>query len=128
MKRISYGVKFLVASIIILSVVSTYFYSFVEGWAFVDAFYFTISTITTVGYGDFVPTTSLSKLFTSGIAFIGIAMVLTLFGMVSAHYVRVVNEKEESKQHKLKEEKKKQEVKIKQLETKFKKAKEVLRK
>lgn len=127
MKRISYGVKFLVSSIIILVVLSTYFYAFTEGWSFVNAFYFTVSTVTTVGYGDIVPTTDVTKLFTAFISFIGIAMVLTLFGMLSAHYVRVVNEREEKVKTKLKEESKKQMVQIKKLQTKFKKAKEVLK-
>ena len=43
----------------------TLFYVLDEGWSAVDAFYFSVTTLTTTGYGDFHPTTVESKLFTS---------------------------------------------------------------
>jgi voltage-gated potassium channel len=42
----------------------TYFYWHVEGWSVVDALYFSFMTMSTIGYGDLVPTTPLSKIFT----------------------------------------------------------------
>ncbi len=42
----------------------TIFYHSVEQWSWVDSLYFTVITLTTVGYGDLAPTTNLSKLFT----------------------------------------------------------------
>ena len=35
-----------------------------EEWSMVDALYFVIVTITTVGYGDLVPLTDKAKIFT----------------------------------------------------------------
>lgn len=48
-------------------------------WSFVDAFYFSIVSLTTVGYGDLCPTTAVGKVFTilfgfSGISILGIAI------------------------------------------------------
>ena len=43
----------------------TIFYSLEEGWTIVDAFYFSVTTLTTVGLGDLAPTTTLGKLFYS---------------------------------------------------------------
>ena len=43
---------------------ATFFYWRVEGWSVIDALYFSIMTMSTIGYGDLVPTTTLSKLFT----------------------------------------------------------------
>jgi voltage-gated potassium channel len=37
------------------------FFHFVEGWGWFDALYYTIVTMATVGYGDFVPVTVLGK-------------------------------------------------------------------
>lgn len=43
---------------------SSIFYGKVEGWGVVDSVYFSIMTLSTVGYGDLHPTTTLSKIFT----------------------------------------------------------------
>lgn len=48
------------------------FYHYVEDLSPVDSLYFASMTMTTVGYGDFVPKTDLGKLFTAAYAFIGI--------------------------------------------------------
>lgn len=42
----------------------TLFYWRVEGWTIVDALYFTVMTMSTIGYGDLAPTNTVSKLFT----------------------------------------------------------------
>ncbi len=94
MKRvISPAARNLIISIFLLVVVSSLFYHFAEGWSWIDAYYFTVITITTVGHAALIPTTAASKIFTSLVAFIGIAMVLTLFGILSSHYVRMVAER-----------------------------------
>lgn len=46
--------------------------------SFVDAFYFTIVTISTVGYGDIYPTTMPSKVFCIVLIIIGIGTFLTI--------------------------------------------------
>ena len=127
MKRIAYGVKVLFTALAVLVIISSYYFVMAEGWSGVDAFYFTVSTITTVGYGDIVPTTPATKIVTSFIAFIGIAMVLTLFGMLSSHYVRIVNERERKIHKKFEEDEAKQEKEIKKLKTKVEKVKKAVK-
>jgi len=61
----------------------SYVYSSIEGWRYLDSLYFSVATVTTVGYGDMVPQTDLGKVFTMFFSFLGIGMVLyffTLFG------------------------------------------------
>jgi hypothetical protein len=41
----------------------------------VDAFYFSVTTLTTVGLGDLAPTTMLGKLFTVLYIFVGISLI-----------------------------------------------------
>jgi hypothetical protein len=62
---------------------ASYVYYSVEGWRYLDAVYFSVATVTTVGYGDLVPQTDTGKIFTIFFSFLGIGMVLyffTLFG------------------------------------------------
>ena len=59
------------------------FYHFVEGWMWLDAFYFTVITLTTIGYGDFTPKTDAGKLFTMVYVFIGLGILLSFVEMVA---------------------------------------------
>ena len=53
----------------------TLFYRAVEGWSTVDAFYFSVTTLTTVGLGDVAPTTTFGKLFTVVYIFAGLGLI-----------------------------------------------------
>ena len=62
------------------------FFHIVEGWSYFDSFYFTAITLTTVGYGDLLPTHVLSKLFSIFLAFSGIGLVFYSVSIVAQHY------------------------------------------
>jgi len=64
-----------------------FYYSHVEGWSYVDAFYFSTMSLTTVGYGDLVPTTDGSKIFTSIYSIFGIGVMLYLLGSVVSTFL-----------------------------------------
>jgi voltage-gated potassium channel Kch len=59
------------------------FYRFVEDLSWVDAAYFTIVTLTTVGYGDISPQTTAGKLFTAAYLVIGIGLFVAFLGEVA---------------------------------------------
>ncbi|AHY45818.1 Ion channel [Rubrobacter radiotolerans] len=61
----------------------TIFYHNVEGWTYFDAFYFSVITLTTVGYGDLVPTTTYGRLFTVFYIFLGIGLILAFIDAVA---------------------------------------------
>jgi len=51
-------------------------YVWLEGWSFFDSLYMTVITLTTVGYGDFHPTTPASRLYTMALILIGVGFML----------------------------------------------------
>lgn len=57
-------VRLLLSMTAVLIALASVFYHWVEGWDFLDAAYFSVITIATVGYGDLTPQTALGKLFT----------------------------------------------------------------
>jgi voltage-gated potassium channel Kch len=77
-------VRLIVASIIVLAIGSVV-YHFLEGWNWIDSIYFSVITLTTVGYGDFSPTTDSGKLFTIFYVLTGIGII---FGFINAFYQR----------------------------------------
>lgn len=65
------------AAVTVLTV-GVVFYHFVERFRWLDSLYFSFVTLTTVGYGDFVPKTDAGKLFTIFYLLIGIAIIASL--------------------------------------------------
>ena len=52
----------------------TLFYAHYENWSYIDALYFCVMTMSTIGFGDLTPTTPLSKVFTIVYALITIGV------------------------------------------------------
>ncbi|KAI8926318.1 hypothetical protein BC831DRAFT_231495 [Entophlyctis helioformis] len=50
-------------------------YSVLEGWVFDDALYWSIVTFSTIGFGDFVPTTITGRFLLPGVTIIGIGLI-----------------------------------------------------
>ena len=64
----------------------TVVYHFVEGWSWLDSLYFSVITLTTIGYGDFSPQTNLGKIFTLLYIVIGVALILGFFNSLMLHF------------------------------------------
>ena len=66
----------------------TIFYSLEEGWSVVDAFYFSATTLTTVGLGDLAPKTAMGKVFTVVYIFAGLSIILGFIDTVAKQTLR----------------------------------------
>ena len=67
--------------------VGTAGYVIIEGWDVFDAFYMTITTVTTVGYGEIHPLSRAGRVFNSGVIILGVATVLYTFSFLMARLV-----------------------------------------
>ena len=75
----------LFVSLLALLVSGTIFYTTVEHWGIIDAVYFCIMTLATVGYGDLYPTSPLSKLFTIIYLIVGAGIFVGFITKVTEH-------------------------------------------
>jgi len=66
--------------------VGTIVYHNLEGWGWVDSLYFSMITLTTVGYGDFSPQTNGGKIFTIIYIIVGVGIILSFVNTVYNHY------------------------------------------
>jgi voltage-gated potassium channel len=80
-------IRMVTLALALILLIGTVFYHFYEGFTWVDAFYFTAVTITTVGYGDIHPTHDLSKIFTVFLSFSGIGLVFYYFSISAGYYL-----------------------------------------
>ena len=65
--------------------------------SFLDALYWAVVSLSTIGYGDLVPMTTLGKIITSISALVGLAVFALPTSVITAEYVAVVNEYREGK-------------------------------
>lgn len=65
----------------------TFIFHRLEDWSRIEAFYFAVVTITTVGYGDFAPTTDMSRLFTAIYILVGVSIGLVTLSIVGSRII-----------------------------------------
>ena len=71
-----------------LIAIATGVYMWLEGWGPVDAAYFSVATIATVGYGDLTPVTTAGKIFTIFYIVCGIGLFVAAVTGLAQHLVR----------------------------------------
>ena len=79
-----------VAAALVLT--GTIFYWRTEDWTIVQALYFSVVTLTTIGYGDLHPTSAGTQIFTIIYILTGLGVFVALLGSVAEHYVKQKSE------------------------------------
>lgn len=75
-------------SVIAFFIVSgTYMFHLLEDWTWTQAFYFSVVTFTTVGYGDLVPTRDLTRLFTAIYILFSVGITVSALGVLGQNYL-----------------------------------------
>lgn len=82
----------LISALIMFNVEPDTFYTFF------DAVYWATISLTTIGYGDIIPTTSIGRLITILSAFIGIAIIALPSGIITAGIMSEIQNPESSKE------------------------------
>ncbi|ASP22004.1 voltage-gated potassium channel [Antarctobacter heliothermus] len=82
MTRLRLLTLFLTMALIVA--LGTVFFHFVEGWSWLDSYFFSVVTLSTVGYGELVPATAAGKIGTTVFILLGLgifAVAIQQFGL-----------------------------------------------
>ncbi|MHA7851132.1 potassium channel family protein [Roseovarius sp.] len=84
------GVKILslIAMVLMIIAGGTVFFRLVEGWSWLDSYFFTVVTLSTVGYGELVPATPLGKIGTTVFILVGLGIFAVAIQQFGAFAVR----------------------------------------
>jgi len=93
------GILIIFAILALVLGVGTVFFHFVEGWSWLDAYFFTVVTLSTVGYGSLVPATVAGKIGTTVLIFVG----LGVFGAAIQQFSRLTYDAQLKRRKKLRE-------------------------
>ena len=78
-----------VAVLLAATLVGTLGFRLVEGWPVFDAFYMTLITLTTVGYGEIHPLSVHGRMFASFLMLVGVATVFVSFAILGDTLLRL---------------------------------------
>lgn len=85
-RQIKQVYRWLVAATLLVLVVGTVFYHVVEDFRWVDAYYFCVVTLATVGFGDLHPATDLGKIFTTFYILFGVGIIGVFVSATAKRY------------------------------------------
>jgi voltage-gated potassium channel len=71
--------RILLATVIFLVTAGTYLFHVIEKLSWLDAYYFCVVTLATVGYGDITPKTPAGKILDTIYIFLGVGIITTFF-------------------------------------------------
>eukprot|EP01095_Lingulamoeba_sp_RSL-Kostka_P000406 TRINITY_DN1065_c0_g1_i1.p1 TRINITY_DN1065_c0_g1~~TRINITY_DN1065_c0_g1_i1.p1 ORF type:complete len:328 (-),score=93.10 TRINITY_DN1065_c0_g1_i1:191-1174(-) len=84
----------LAGSLLVVAVyigIGTFSYALMEDWSIGESFYFSAVTLTTIGYGNLSPTTTLSRVFTMIYILIGLSMIGIALGIIGSYLLQRQN-------------------------------------
>jgi len=87
MKRKDKHALIALSAVVTVVIAGTFIFRYLEDWTFIESLYFTVATITTVGYGDLHPTTDVSRLAAVGLLLLGVTTVLTSLTVLGTRYI-----------------------------------------
>lgn len=85
--------KFATVLVVLVLVFGSVIFHHTEGWSYFDSFYFSVITLTTIGYGDFAPQSVIGKIFTMLYVFLGIGVIFGFINYVSDKEVKRLRRK-----------------------------------
>lgn len=73
--RVRFRVRYAMAAILVVIALGTLGFYLIEGWSFTDSLFMTVTTVTTVGYGEVHPLSQAGRIFSICLMLVGVGTV-----------------------------------------------------
>lgn len=73
-------------TVVIMTLTGMVVFHFTEHWSWLDSLYFSISTITTTGYGDLYPKSTAGKIFNMFFLIVSLMLILLFINTMNQHF------------------------------------------
>ena len=77
------NLRFLAAALVLVVMIGTAGFHYIEGWSWFDGFYMVITTLTTIGYQETHPLSHAGRIFNVGIILGGVSLVFLAIGSLT---------------------------------------------
>jgi len=86
----SYGRQagLLVGLFVVFLLLGSLVYHLLEGWTYLEALYFSFTTLTTIGFGDYLPSTPISKVFSIFYIIVGLGNCASIIALLAVNVER----------------------------------------
>ena len=89
-----FKIRIIFATLILLVIGGTVMFHYLEPtFTWIQAFYFTVTTITTVGYGDLVPSNDFTRLAVSLYILLAVSLYVSLITHFGSHYLEYTHKR-----------------------------------
>ena len=89
MKRFKWRILWVTVSIVLVHIIGTIGYVLIDNYPVFDAFYMTLITVTTVGYGEIHPLSQAGRMFNSVIVFFGVTLLFLAIGSMTQSIIEL---------------------------------------
>jgi voltage-gated potassium channel Kch len=81
--------RVIVVSLVLLIALGTVLFKFLEPFTWIQSFYFTVSTMTTVGFGDLVPSSDSTRLVAALYMLLSVSLYVSFITFLGSHLLEL---------------------------------------
>lgn len=99
-----FKIRIVICTLVVLVIGGTVLFHYLEpSFTWIQAFYFTVTTMTTVGYGDLIPSNDLTRLAVSLYILVAVSLYVSLITYFGAHYLEFAHRRAQERKRERKE-------------------------
>lgn len=89
-------ISIVVSTFVMILIIGTFMFRYLEDWTYIQSFYFSVTTVTTVGYWDLLPTNDKTRLWLSIYILFSVTLYISTAAVLWNWYLEKFSRKRET--------------------------------